>query len=185
MPKVKKKLTVRQRCFVQEYLIDLIATQAAIRAGYAKSTAEKKASLWVGESRDKCPENMRHVWDAVQEAKQKRNEEAGVDASYVLNRLVEIDKMDVIDLMHDDGSLKPVSEWPKVWRQYISGFELADMFEGQGEDRMLIGILKKVKFPDKVKNLELLGKHVTVNAWKETIALVGGNEPVRITYEGV
>jgi phage terminase small subunit len=43
------------------------------------------------------------------------------------------------------------------------------MFEGRGEDREMVGILKKIKWPDKVKNLELLGKHVSVMAFKEQI----------------
>ena len=35
------KLTAKQRRFVQEYLIDLNATQAAIRAGYSKNSARQ------------------------------------------------------------------------------------------------------------------------------------------------
>jgi len=95
--------------------------------------------------------------------------EAVVDASYVLKRLLEIDQMDVIDIMEDDGSIKSIREWPKIWRQYLSGFELADMFEGKGDDRELVGILKKIKWPDKVKNLELLGKHLQVGAFVEKV----------------
>ncbi|EHC92980.1 Phage terminase, small subunit [Salmonella enterica subsp. enterica serovar Rubislaw str. A4-653] len=77
--------------------------------------------------------------------------------------------MDVLDIMTDDMSIKPVSEWPASWRRYLSGFDLADMFEGRGEDREMVGILKKIKWPDKVKNLELLGKHIDVQAFKEKV----------------
>ena len=63
---------------------------------------------------------------------EERNKRNRVSADYVLMRLVEIDQMDVIDILNDDMSIKPVSDWPKVWRQYITGFELADMFEGRG-----------------------------------------------------
>ena len=38
------KLTVKQQCFCDEYLIDLNATQAAIRAGYSKKTANEQGS---------------------------------------------------------------------------------------------------------------------------------------------
>ncbi len=41
------------------------------------------------------------------------------------------------------------------------------MFEGRGDERDLVGILKKIKWPDKVKNLELLGKHININAFSE------------------
>jgi len=86
-----------------------------------------------------------------------------------INRLVEIDQMDVLDIMNEDMALKPLSEWPAVWRRYLSGFDLAEMFEGRGEEREMVGILKKIKWPDKVKNLELLGKHVAVQAFKEKV----------------
>jgi len=41
----------------------------------------------------------------------------------------------------------------------------------------MLGILKKIKWPDKVRNLELFGKHVTVQAFKDNVKneLVGAN----------
>lgn len=96
-------------------------------------------------------------------------EEAMVDATYVLNRLVEIDKMDVIDILQDDGSIKPITEWPSVWRRYLSGIELAEMFEYRDDQKELVGMLKKIKWPDKIKNLELLGKHKAINAFKHVV----------------
>jgi len=73
--------------------------------------------------------------------------------------------MDVIDILQDSGELKPVSQWPKVWRQYLSGFEVAELTEGRGDNKKLIGVLKKIKWPDKLKNLEMLGKHLQVGAF--------------------
>ncbi|NEU34872.1 terminase small subunit, partial [bacterium LRH843] len=87
----------------------------------------------------------------------KRTEQTQIDAAYVLKRLVEIDQMDVLDIMDDKYCLKPIGEWPKIWRQYISNIENLEEFEGFGEDRTQIGWLKKIKWPDKTKNLELLG----------------------------
>ncbi|HDL7825599.1 TPA: terminase small subunit [Yersinia enterocolitica] len=154
------KLTDKQELFAREYLKDLNATQAAIRAGYSEKTARK-----IGSENLTKPD----IAERIIELKDVRNEEVGIDAAYVLRRLVEIDQMDVLDIMTDDMSIKPVSEWPVSWRRYLSGFDLADMFEGRGEDREMVGILKKIKWPDKVKNLELLGKHVTVQAFKENL----------------
>lgn len=94
-----------------------------------------------------------------------------VNAEYVLRRLVEIDQMDLLDILNEDGALKPVSEWPPVWRSYVSGMDLSEIFEGAGDQRQMIGFLKKIKWPDKVKNLELLGKHVTVNAFRDQVGL--------------
>ena len=152
-------LTPKQQRFVEEYLIDLNATQAAIRAGYSEKTAKEIGS-----------ENLTkpNIAKAIQEAQSKRTEEAKIDSAYVLKRLVEIDQMDVLDIMDDDGNVKPLRDWPKIWRQYISNIETISVDDGEGW-------LKKIKWPDKVKNLELLGKHVSVGAFKDKIEHTGAN----------
>lgn len=155
-------LTPKQQRFVDEYLIDLNATQAAIRAGYSKKTADQQASRLLT--------NVK-VKEFVAKSMEGRCERTRVDADYVLHRLTEIDQMDFIDILNDDMSFKPVRLWPKVWRQYLSGFDMAEMFEGGGDDREMTGILKKIKWPDKVKNLELLGKHVSVNAFRDQLGI--------------
>lgn len=155
-------LTAKQQRFIVEYLIDLNATQAAIRAGYAVKGAKDQAYQLM-----QRPE----VVAAIKEAMEARNQRTKVDADYVLNRLTEIDQMDLLDILDDDMSIKPLSKWPKVWRQSLSGFDIVEMFEGAGKDRDLVGLMKKIKWPDKVKNLELLGKHVNVNAFREQVAV--------------
>ncbi|WP_442596325.1 terminase small subunit [Parapusillimonas sp. JC17] len=159
-------LTPKKRCFAAEYIKDLNATQAAIRAGYSERTAKSQGQRLLTDV---------DVAALIGELQQRRNERVQIDADYVLRRLFEIDQMDVLDIMTEDMSLRPVSEWPKVWRQYLSGFDLAEMFEGRGEDREMVGILKKIKWPDKVKNLELLGKHVDVQAFREQVGHSGPN----------
>lgn len=150
---MSKKLTPKQQRFVEEYLIDLSATAAARRAGYSERTANQQGPrLLVNVG----------VAEAIASAMKVRAERVQVDAAYVVQRLVEIDKMDVLDILNDDMSLKPVSGWPRVWRQYLSGFDLAEMFEGSGDERAMVGVLKKIKWPDKVKNLELLGRHFSI-----------------------
>lgn len=153
-------LTDKQKRFVDEYLIDLNATQAAIRAGYSEKTARS-----IGQ---RLLTNV-DIQKAIEDAQSKRAEQTQIDAAYVLRRLVEIDQMDVLDIMDDKYCLKPIGEWPKIWRQYISNIENLEEFEGFGEDRTQIGWLKKIKWPDKTKNLELLGKHVSVGAFKDKV----------------
>lgn len=143
-------LTAKRRRFVEEYLVDLNATQAAIRAGYAKKRAAE-----MGYELLQLPE----VQAAIQQAMDERSKRTRSDADYVVRRLEEIDQMDLLDIVNDDLTLRPLSQWPKAWRQYLSGFDLAEMFEGKGDSRVAVGILKKIKWPDKVKNLELLGRH--------------------------
>ncbi|MBT4938329.1 MAG: terminase small subunit [Rhodospirillaceae bacterium] len=72
-------LSPKQQRFVEEYLIDLNATQAAIRAGYSKKTARQIAS-----------ENLAkpYIQNAVTEAKQRRSEALEIDADWVLQQAV-------------------------------------------------------------------------------------------------
>ncbi len=152
-------LTPKQQRFVEEYLIDLNATQAAIRAGYSEKTAKS-----VGHENLTKPD----IAKAIQEAQNKRTEQTQIDSAYVLKRLVEIDQMDVLDIMDENLNMKPLKEWPKIWRQYINNVESIELSDGEGW-------LKKIKWPDKVKNLELIGKHVSVGAFKDKIEHTGPN----------
>nr|DAL13915.1 MAG TPA_asm: Terminase small subunit [Caudoviricetes sp.] len=153
-------LTDKQEMFCREYLIDLNATQAAIRAGYSDNTARK-----IGSENLTKPDIAQRIIDL----KSERNERVEVNADYVLRRLVEIDEMDVLDILKDDGGLKMVHEWPKVWRTTLSGLNILTTVTNFDETTME-NILKKIKWPDKVKNLELLGKHISVMAFKEQAA---------------
>lgn len=129
-----KPLTAMQEAYAQEYTkCPENQTQAAINAGFSPNTAAVKASVMMRDER---------IQKRIAELMEERNKRLRVSADYVLLRLVEIDQMDVMDILNDDMSIKPVSEWPKVWRQYLTGFELADMFEGRGDEKELVGILK-------------------------------------------
>ncbi len=80
-------LTDKQEMFCREYLIDLNATQAAIRAGYSEKTVNRTGS----ENLSK-PDIVQRIVDL----KSGRNDRVEVNADYVLRRLVEIDEMDVL-----------------------------------------------------------------------------------------
>ena len=69
------KLTAKQQSFCEEYMIDLNATQAAIRAGYSENAARQQGA-----------ENMAKpvILEIIQELMAKRSEKVGVDAEWVL-----------------------------------------------------------------------------------------------------
>lgn len=76
----ERKLSPKQKRFVEEYLVDLNATQAAIRAGYSKKTAYS-----IGEENLKKPD----VKAAVDKAKEKRSKETKIDQEYVIKVITE------------------------------------------------------------------------------------------------
>lgn len=158
-------LTPKETRFVREYLKDLNATQAAIRAGYRAHTAKQAGSRLLS--------NV-DVRAAIEEAKSERNERLQIDADWVLQRLANEADADMADLYDDNGSLLPVEEWPLIWRQgLVAGVETEELYEGEGEDRRNIGRVMKVKLVDRTRRLELIGKHVKVNAFQEQVEVKG------------
>jgi len=152
-----KPLTPKQQRFVDEYLIDLNATQAAIRAGYSAKTAMQQG--------ERVLRNV-EVQKLIQAGQQAKSEQTKIDAAYLLNRLQEISEMDAADILDDEGNIKPIRQWPKIWRQMISGIDIMN-----NPDTGVM--LKKIKWPDKVKNLELIGRHIGVGAFREKLELSG------------
>ncbi|MEI9868904.1 terminase small subunit [Enterobacter hormaechei] len=171
-----KPLTAMQEAYCQSYIkTPENQSQAAIDAGFSPNTAAVKASVMMRDER---------IQKRIAELMDERNKRMRVSADYVLMRLVEIDQMDVLDILNDDGGMKPIAEWPKVWRTSLSAMDIATIKTTQaslqkenGEADLSVEdvehILKKVKWPDKVKNLELIGKHVDVNAFKERLEVSG------------
>lgn len=160
----KGKLNAQMERFCQEYLKDPDnQRKAAIAAGYSERTATQKAAGLM---------NLPKVASRIEELMKERNKRLRVSADYVLLRLVEIDQMDVLDILREDGGLKPISQWPKIWRTTLSGLDISTTITNFDETT-LENMLKKIKWPDKVKNLELIGKHVDVMAFKERIEVSG------------
>ena len=156
--KASNWLNEQQQLFVDCYLADIgmNATSAAIKAGYSEKTARQQASRLLS--------NV-NIQMAIKEGQQSRNARCEIDQDYVLNRLIQVDQLDIIDILDNTGNFKPINEWSKEWRLNLSSFEIVETADG--------GFVKKIKFPDKVKNLELLGSHIKVGAWmnKQTIDL--------------
>lgn len=159
-------LTDKQATFVEEYLKDLNATQAAIRAGYSAKTAQEQSSRLLS--------NVM-VSAAIAEARAARSERTRIDADWVLTRLAEEADADIADLYDEHGGLKPVKEWPLIWRKgLVAGIETVS--ERVGEDKYgkpEFATIHKVKLSDRVKRLELIGKHIDVQAFKDRVEQSG------------
>lgn len=156
-------LTAKQARFVEEYLVDLNATQAAIRSGYAEKSASVEGARLLANAK---------VGEAVAAGLKARSERTKIDADWVLTRLAEEADADLADLYDDDGNLKPMKKWPKIWRKgLVQGIEVEELFEGRGEDREHIGRVRKLKLDSRIKRIELIGKHVDVQAFREKVSL--------------
>lgn len=157
-------LTDKQKLFVEEYLVDLNATQAAIRAGYSKKSAKQQGTRLL---------SYASISEAIAAAKQKRVETVQITAAWVLTRLVDEADADLADLYDENGALLPVPEWPEVWRRgLVQGVETFDEFDTPDEEgvREAIGRTTKVRLADRLRRIELIGKHIDVQAFNERLA---------------
>lgn len=137
------KLTDKQKQFCEEYLIDLNATQSAIRAGYSEKTAYSIG----GENLNK-PE----IKEYIGELKKKRSEIVSLSQQDILKELKNFAYSDItktINLTPDEVKALPV----EIRRMIVSYEHTIDEYEGRTIERI------KLKFADKLKVFEMLNKH--------------------------
>ncbi|MFA4834802.1 MAG: terminase small subunit [Dehalococcoidia bacterium] len=143
-----RKLTQKQAKFVEEFLVDLNATQAAIRAGYSPKTAFNAG--W---------QNVRKCEDAIAVARQELSAKSGITPEKVIQGFADLAFADLAECYDENGILKNIHDIPKSARMAVAGLEVFEEFAGKGEDKVKIGETKKVKLWDKVKALDSLAKH--------------------------
>jgi phage terminase small subunit len=159
----KTKLSPKQQLFIQEYLKHFCGTRAATDAGYAKNSARHTASRLLA--------NVT-IQETLAEAMEQRMQRLKVDADFVLQRHVEIDRLTIDEILNDDFTIKPLNEWTEPWKRYISSFDVQETIKSEEGKEVTVAFLKKIKFPDKLANLRLLGSHVDVQAYKEKTEVI-------------
>ena len=170
--KKEKKLTDMETLFVESYLKFANARTAAREAGYSENMAKGQCYSWVSDTA--CPDNKRHVYNEIRRRQVERSKKSGIDAEWLLNRLAEEATADITDIYNENGGLKPVHEWPEIWRQgLVAGLDVEQQFVYEDGDKIPDGFLTKIKLSDRIKRLELIGRHVDVQAFKEKIEVSG------------
>ncbi len=135
-------MTKKQKRFVEEYLIDLNATQAAIRAGYSPDTARQIGN----ENLSKLDIRAR-----IDRAMAERSRRTGINQDRVLRELARIafaNARDVINM--EDATLKEDAcpdDTAAIQSVKVKTF---------GED----GVEREIRMGDKLKALEMLGRHL-------------------------
>lgn len=156
------ELTPQQAIFVREYLVDLNATQAAIRAGYSAASAASQGSRLL--SLDK-------VARAVKAAQDARAERTHITQDDVLRELGRIAFADPAKCLGPDGKPLALHLMPEEARAALAVYEVEEVSGG--------AVAMRVRRWDKTKSLELLGKHLGM--WSEKVDL--SSEPLQVVVQ--
>ncbi len=135
-------LTAKQQKFADEYLIDLNATQAAIRAGYSSNSAEQQGSTLLRNPK---------VRAYIDERMALHSARTGVNQERIIRELARVAFLDPTQLVNME-SAELVGDASADDRAAIASVKVKTM---SGDVEM---IEREVKFADKLKALELLGK---------------------------
>lgn len=154
----KPLLNKEQQLFVREYLKDLNAKQACIRAyGQKPDSAKTKGSRLLSNP---------IVAEEIAKEFAKRTEKVEIDVEMVLKGLKDFAMANPKDAYNEDGSLKSIHDMPESLQKSIASLEVDEIWEIQREGRqktkVQIGETKRIKFWDKAKGLELLGKYLAM-----------------------
>ena len=155
-------LTPKQKLFVDEYLIDLNATQAAIRAGYSPNNADKIGSELLGKTR---------VSDAISKAMAERSRRTGINQDRILIELAKIALVNPANVVDFDEASILDSALPEDLAA-VASVKVKRFPTKEGE-----GIEREIKFYDKTKALDLAGRHLGM--FKDKLEVSGTLETER------
>lgn len=135
------RLTAKQRRFCEEYLIDLNATQAAIRAGYSPKTARFIAN-----------ENLTkpYIQKRIQNQMEERSKRTNVTQDMVVQELAKIGFSDITDYLKVKNNHVEIFDTDNIPREKLAA--IAEIKESN------YGL--SIRLYDKIRALELLGRHL-------------------------
>lgn len=166
-----KKLSAKRQRFVEEYLVDLNATQAAIRAGYSKKTAYS-----IGNELLSIPE----IQEAVSVAKAARSERTEITADWVLRQLATVAGFDLTEVFEQDDQkrllVRDITSLPKHLTGAIESITQTST-ETWTEDGVAVEKVRlQVKAHSKLGALKMLFDHLGMSApqqVEQTVSLAG------------
>ena len=168
-------LTAKQQRFVDEYLIDLNATQAAIRTGYAAGSADVTGARLLGNARIKA---------AIDAGRAKTAEKLQISRERVLSEYMKLAFCDPRKFFKDDGTVKHPTELDDETAAALSSFEVLEEFAGQGNNRFQIGDTKKVKWTDKKAALDSIARMMGFN--QDKMVLEGNpDNPIQLMMQQI
>lgn len=141
----------KQMAFVKEYVVDYNATQAAIRAGYSEKSAYSQAHDLL-----KKPEIKAKISELEDEAARRTE----ISKDMVLRELARVAFVDPRKLFDENGRPKDLESLDDDTAAALASVDILEEYDFDDGNRVLIGHTKKYKWADKLRALEMLGKHL-------------------------
>lgn len=141
-------LSPKQKLFVEQYLVDLNATQAAIRSGFSPKTAVKQGSRLLTKV---------DVQAAIQSAMAKRESRTEITQDRVLQEYARIAFFDVRKLVGEDGTPLPLKDLDEDIARAVVGL---DVVRTGGDGDASPGVVLKYKLADKKGALDSCARHL-------------------------
>lgn len=141
----QSKINEKQRKFCEEYLIDLNATQAAIRAGYSEKTAKV-----IGNENLTKP----YIQSEIQRLQKTRSKRTEITADRVLKELARIGFANIDDILDFDNESVTIKDSKTLKKKVKSA--ISEVSKTISKD----GISIKVKMYDKISALDKIARHL-------------------------
>lgn len=135
----------KERRFCEEYLVDLNASAAALRAGYSQATAYHSAAGWIHPEHPSKPKLRKEI-DRLMAEQSKRT---GINADRILRELANIAFSDISTVVKANGCLDKTA--PRADLSAVAAYKVSS-----AED----SYTSEIRMHDKNRALELLGKHL-------------------------
>lgn len=144
------KLTAKQQRFCEEYIVDLNGTQAAIRAGYSKKTANEISA-----------QNLAKVsiQSVITDLKKKISEKTGITAERVLREYEKIGFSNIQDYISSDNQIIDISSIDRDKAAVVESIKTTETTESYGK----VTNTKKqvhIRLISKLNALDAIGKHI-------------------------
>lgn len=175
----RKKLSMKEQRFADEYLATGNAYKAGLAAGYSDSMAKHRCSGWV-----KNPSIKPHVYQYVEFHSQKESKSAlervGITKDAILAEMQKLAFANVNDYVTIDSeglARVDLTNATKDQMAALAGIETDAIYEGEGKERKLVGHKVKVKMSDKKAALQLLGKEAGLFKDKHDVTVT---DPIKV-----
>ncbi len=159
------ELTEKQNIFADEYLVDLNATRA-YKAAYPRIKSDDTAAA----AGARLLRNVK-VAEYIQKRMDDRAKRTEITQDKVLRELAKLGFFDIRKLFDENGKPLDIVSLDNETAACIAGLDVMDIYDGSGDDKEFTGYIKKYKVADKLKALELLGKHLGM--FKDKVELSG------------